>query len=502
MAGEQQRGTGGVPDGLVLGLLGFLLSLTALVWTATGAAGLLVHGSWPDGVAFSDSPAAIRSLATAPEDLPAAWPATPRTQLPGYGLFWGILLGEIMVGLVLAVFVLGTVTRARAVRAARRAPGARLVPGTEPRGVPEPQESRPAQPRSSAQVPTAAVPLPPQHRAEPSRPGTPLPPPITVPALSYGPPAARRTTALRAIADAPGAVLVLTSDPALWEESRSARAKLGPVHVYDPTHRTDAAVRLHWSPTADCEDRWTAAARAHALLAPVRPGARRDAATADTAETLLRSWLHAAALDGRPVKHVHRWAQGTQPQEPVTILRTHADAAAGAAGELESALTSHDERRSTATALVAHALAAHASLHIREACTANRADTLALASFVPETGTLYVVGEPVEDPRAHPGAVPLLTALTASVVEHGRRMAARSTDGRLDLPLTLVLDDVAAVAPIPRLPELLRTSGRPYELPTYALMRSQEQARSRWPNSSQWTDTLPGTAHPGGPPAR
>jgi hypothetical protein len=76
--------------------------------------------------------------------------------------------------------------------------------------------------------------------------------------------------------------------------------------------------------------------------------------------------------------------------------------------------------------------------------------------------------------------MPLLTALTASVVEHGRRMAARSSDGRLDPPMTLVLDDVAAVAPLPRLPELL-ASGQDQGLPTLALLRSQEQARARWP---------------------
>ena len=105
--------------------------------------------------------------------------------------------------------------------------------------------------------------------------------------------------------------------------------------------------------------------------------------------------------------------------------------------------------------MTARALSALSSVHIREACTPNRTDSLALDSFVDEGGTLYVVGEPIEDPRTHPGAMPLLTALASDVVEHGRRMAARSSDGRLDPPLTLVLDDVAAVAPLPQLPELL-----------------------------------------------
>jgi hypothetical protein len=105
-----------------------------------------------------------------------------------------------------------------------------------------------------------------------------------------------------------------------------------------------------------------------------------------------------------------------------------------------------------------------------------------LDSFVDEGGTLYVVGESIEDPRTNPGAMPLLTALTSSVVERGRRMAERSSSGRLDPPLTLVLDDVAAVAPLPQLPELL-AAGADRGLPTLALLRSREQARTRWPDA-------------------
>jgi hypothetical protein len=140
--------------------------------------------------------------------------------------------------------------------------------------------------------------------------------------------------------------------------------------------------------------------------------------------------------------------------------------------------------------LTARALSSLFTVNVREACTPNRTDTLTLDSFVNEGGTLYVVGEPIEDPRANPGAMPLLTALASSVVERGRRMAERSSSGRLDPPLTLVLDDVAAVAPLPQLPDLLASSapgtgagtGPDQGLPTLALLRSREQARSRWPH--------------------
>ncbi|MEU6808902.1 TraM recognition domain-containing protein [Streptomyces sp. NPDC046831] len=505
-------GRTGVPDGLLVGLLGFLLGMTLLVWTATGLAGLFAHGAWPSGVTFARTPLAMRHLVGRPHDLPGAWPDTPPGGLSGYGLFWGLFIGQLMVLFVLTVFVIGTVARWRAGRLRRRAehaakrerptpdtaPHPHAVPAPAPHEVPaqrtaaqppEPPHTQPEQPQQSQKTEQAQQPEP-VGAPRPAAPGG----PSAVLAAPFGqaPTAdgrtvvlgsreSRRSTAAQAVRDAAGPALVVTSNPGLWQDTKDARAKLGPVLLYDPLHLCDTPDRLHWSPIAGCADRTTATARATALLAPVRPTARIDQAVSDTAETLLRSYLHAAAVDGRTVRHVHRWAQGSQVQDAVRVLRTHPKAAPGAAGELEAALTSHPERRDIAQELTSRALASLFTVNVREACTPHRNDALALDSFVHEEGTLYVMGQSIEDPRTDPGAMPLLTALAQSVVEHGRRMAERSSSGRLDPPLTLVLDDVAAVAPLPDLPDLLST-GADRGLPTLALLRSREQARARWPH--------------------
>ncbi|MFF7842956.1 type IV secretory system conjugative DNA transfer family protein [Streptomyces ossamyceticus] len=539
-----QQGGGGIPDGLLIAVLGFLVGLTLLVWSATGLAGLFAHGAWPDRVTFTRTPLAVRSLVSAPQDLPAAWPDTPAAQLSGYGLFWGLLIGQLMILLVLTVFITGTLARWRAVRAREKA--ARAQAGAQPAPLP-PQTQVPSPPvpeprngtapltdtgptpapltkplatgteretvtagtdiayePSTAQGAAPASPAAPAAMAQPAHPGPAAPAPSLptgavvpaapfptdgnpagvrrTPALLLGGAETRRPAAIQAVCDAEGPALVVTSDPVIWSDTKDARAKLGPVLLYDPAHRCDTPARLHWSPISGCEDKPTAAARATALLAPIRPTAKIDQAMADAAETLLRSYLHAAAIDSRTVRHLHRWAQGTNVQEAVRILRTNAKAAAGSAGELESALTSHPERRDIAQALTARALSALSTVNVRESCTPNRADSLVLDSFVHEGGTLYVVGDPIEDPKANPSAMPLLTALASSVVERGRRVAERSSSGRLDPPLTLVLDDVAAVAPLPQLPDLLAT-GTDRGLPTLALLRSREQARARWPHA-------------------
>ncbi|MFC5219307.1 TraM recognition domain-containing protein [Streptomyces coerulescens] len=518
--GRQHRdGQGGIPDGLLVGILAFLLGMTLLVWTATGLAAWFAHGTWPSGVTFARTPLAMRYLVAEPHDIPGAWPDTPAGRLSGYGLFWGLFIGQLMILVVLTVFVLGTVARWRAVRAGRRtekaAPAAEPAPQPTPvqggmptpvqggmptpvqgevpapRREPEPTAARQTDNRPPEVRPDLPSPTPVAHEQLPSSseetpPTAPHAPfPATRPGgrekILVGPRETRRTTATQAVSDAEGPAVVVTSNPSLWQDTKDARGKLGPILLYDPTHLCDTPARLHWTPTTGCEDKQTAVSRAAALLTPVRPTSRLDQAVSDTAETLLRSYLHAAAVDGRTIRHVHRWSQGTQIQDAVRILRTNPKAAPGSAGELEAALTAHPERRDMAQELTTRALAALSMVNIRESCTPNRTDALTLDSFIDEGGTLYVVGESIEDPRANPGAMPLLTALAASVVERGRRMAERSSSGRLDPPMTLVLDDVAAVAPLPQLPELLAT-GADRGMPTLALLRSREQARSRWPH--------------------
>ncbi|MGW1642876.1 type VI secretion protein [Streptomyces lavendulae] len=631
---EPPARAGGIPDGVLVGLLAFLLGLAVLVWSATGLAALFSKGAWPATVTFTRTPGAVRALIAQPHDIAAAWPDTDPAALSGWGLFWGLFISQLLVALVLTIFTLGVVARTKARHTKPHAPqppeptdlrtptptpgtapyptpapgtatapypgtaptpgttayptptpgagtemapypgtapgtdptpgtrtgtgmapgaapaptlatapgtapapdpatapgtatapypttatapypGTAPAPGTAPGTAPAPATATApplapgAAPATPPRTASGTAPIPAQDPAPTLIPGaavTPAPPrptpndeayrygfgypprpPAAAPApadrfaaparLAYATPAERHRLAAQAIASAEGAVLVVTSSPALWSDTKDARAKLGPVLLYDPSHLCDTPARMHWNPADGCADRDTAAARAIALLAPVRPQARLDAAVADTAETLLRSWLQAAALDGRPFKQLHRWAQGNSAQDPVRILRTHLQAAPGAAGELESALTGHPERREQAQHLTARALSCLTSIHIREACTPNRTDALTLASFVAEGGSLYVVGEPLEDPRTHPGAMPLLTALASSVVEHGRRVAVRSSAGRLDPPLTLVLEDVAAVAPVPQLPDLLTDE----TLPLLALCRSREQARAHWP---------------------
>lgn len=499
----RSRREGGIPDGLLLFLIGFLLGITVLLWAGTGIAGLLAHGRWPHALHFTRTPQAMRELVVKPTDVHGAWPQVPAGDLPRPGLFWGIFVGELLVLLVLGGFAISTVSRARTLRAARTnavpahraghtildsTPPAPVVPrqqppAPEPTPVPEHHDLRsdvplPAEPANEA--PNGKV------REDEARLGTGpgeagLPPGQLVGSyvLFTGARSDHHPHAVQsAVLDAEGPVLVTCSGAATWRQTVGVRAKLGPVLLFDPEHLVDAPDRLRWAPHSGCEDPATATARARALLAPLRT---HDITADDAAATLLRCWLHAAAVDGLPFRQLHRWAAGSGSADAVRILRTARDVASGWSGELEATLHAHPERRETAQGIVRNALSGLNSVHIRDACSPGRGEALDLESFVNERGTLYVVGEPREDPRSRPGAMPLLTALVSSVVEHGRRMAEGSSPGRLDPPMTCVLDEVATVAPLPELPSLM-SQGPACGICVLAVLRSEEQARHRWPS--------------------
>jgi hypothetical protein len=518
MAAKKGEPAGGLPDGLIVGILGFLLGVTLLVWTATGIAGVLSHGGWPTDVHFTRTPQAMRHLIGDPHDIPAAWPGAPVGELPGSGLFWGIFISQFMVLFVLTVFVLNAVARTRArLKSPRQAAPAQAPVPVEPAPLPAPRRRRGEPVTSKAaggddgldawfrSVPGAAGPREdaPTTRLEPitvqsagdAGPGATAAAAIPHPAadpLAGG--EVTRTYALfasprgdkakrivqPAVLAAAGPAVVTTADPDTYQQTVGNRSKLGPVHVYDPAHLLDVPGRLRWAPHGGCERPETAGIRAAALLAPLRPARADEKIVHDTAVTLLRCWLHAAALDGGPFRQVQRWsASNSAAGEAVRILRTDTEAASGWSGELESVLHAHAERRDAAQALIRQTLEPLNAVHIRDACNPPRSGGLDVESFLAERGTLYVVGERIEDPRTHLGAMPLLTALVSSVVEHGRRMAAMSSAGRLDPPLTFVLDDIAALAPLPDLPDLLG-AGHHSGLPTLAVLRSPEQALARW----------------------
>ena len=337
--------------------------------------------------------------------MPGAWPATTPRPLLGYGLFWGLFISQLMVLFVLTIFVMGMVARWQCGRAGEKADPAAIparhearagVRGATPRrtlGGPAaaggpPHRAPPAPDRPADAAPMAAddnygvgsgrgrhpacatAPRTPAPRPPPRPSGTPTAPPSSSPPT---PPSGRRPR---------------TPAPSSAPSSSTTR----------PTSATPRPASTGPPPPA-ARTSDTAAARAIALLAPVRPTARIDRPSADTAETLLRSWLHAAAVDGRPSATCTAGPRAPSVQDAGTDPPYQPQGRPRRRGRTGGRAHRAPRTPGHGPGVDEPVPSPPLPVNIREACTPNRTDALALDSFVHEGGTLYVVGESIEDPR-------------------------------------------------------------------------------------------------------
>jgi type IV secretion system protein VirD4 len=110
-----------------------------------------------------------------------------------------------------------------------------------------------------------------------------------------------------------------------------------------------------------------------------------------------------------------------------------------------------------------------------DACSPSAEQQFDTAAFLRGGGTLYLLGTT----GAQLTVAPLITALVEDLVDAARRQAATTTGGRLEPPLTLLLDEAANIAPIPSLPNLLADGGGS-GVTTVCVLQSLAQARARW----------------------
>ncbi|HWA66463.1 MAG TPA: TraM recognition domain-containing protein, partial [Mycobacteriales bacterium] len=279
--------------------------------------------------------------------------------------------------------------------------------------------------------------------------------------------------------DAPGAALVTETRPDVLSHTLQLRATHGPVAAFDPQHLAgDRVPRLRWAPHAGCVDPLTAITRARALAAGAQlsPASVTDAAFwQGMTEAVLRCYLHAAALDDRSMRDVLTWTARPADPTPVRILRTHPDAAPGWVEELTAQSAADPRQRDSVWAGVRRAVDSLADPRVLDACSPPAGEALDLTEFIRDRGTLYLLGTT----GAQLTVAPLVTALVEALVDTARTLAAATPGGRIDPPLTVLLDEAANIAPIPSLPNLLADGGGS-GITTICVLQSLAQARARW----------------------
>ncbi|MDR2566175.1 MAG: TraM recognition domain-containing protein [Bifidobacteriaceae bacterium] len=285
---------------------------------------------------------------------------------------------------------------------------------------------------------------------------------------------------INAILDAPGAVVTTSTRPDNLTATMRARQKAGPVAVFDPQQLAEGLpAGLRWSPVRGCEQPLTAMIRATGLASATGiggGGVENGGFWEGKTRVALQSLLHAAALGQRDSAELFRWTlDPNSANDAVGILRTSPDAATGWAEALDATIHADPRTRDSIWQGVSLSLSALADPRVLAAVSPGKGETFDPARFLLDRGTLYLLAT-----GAGAGASSaLVAAFIEDLVETARKLAARSPGARLDPPLTLALDEIGNLAPLPSLPVLMAEGGGT-GITTLPVLQSLAQARQKW----------------------
>ena len=296
--------------------------------------------------------------------------------------------------------------------------------------------------------------------------------------LVMAPPRSGKTGWLaRVIMHYPGPVLSTTTRPDVYALTSGLRARRGPVAVFNPQRigGITATSTFRWSPIAGCEDRAVAIRRADAFAnALPQEGENRFFQT--SARAYLRAMFHAAALIGGDMRLVALWARtGTKggAQDAEEILRRHG--APDWAVELAQLRGKAEKTNATNEMVMGQMTGFMADPALAEAVLPT-GDDLDLATFLCQSGTLYMIADP--GGNEEPPLAPLFAAMATEVHHVAARIGQASAGGRLDPPLLMALDEIVQVCPLP-LPSLLADSGGK-GIQIIPVVHGEAQLRTRW----------------------
>jgi type IV secretion system protein VirD4 len=319
--------------------------------------------------------------------------------------------------------------------------------------------------------------------------------------LVLGPPRSGKTTSLVIpnVLAAPGPVVTTSTKPDVLLATARARAEAGRCWLWDPSGTVappPGVTRARCSPVPACRSWEVALLTARALTGAARPGgwAGGSAGSGDSghwlerAEALLAPLLHAAAVTDGGIRRVVQWVHRRDLDTALGALGGGGAGALGDSGDggdggdggglaldVLSGVTATDSRElSGIWSTAAGILAAYRSAEALAAADDPNLDPLLLALG---TDTVFVCA-----PARHQALVaPLVVGFVEQVRDGAYAAATTAAAGgrRPGPPVTLALDEVANIAPLPDLPAIVAEGGS-QGLHVLACLQDLSQARARW----------------------
>ena len=274
----------------------------------------------------------------------------------------------------------------------------------------------------------------------------------------------------------PGPVLSTTTKHDVFELTSGIRARLGPVHVFNPQGVGSVPSTFRWNPIDGCQDPATAIRRADGFAQSVSQQGVEDATFwASKASDYLRAYFFAAACAGLDLRDVARWVTGSGELEAEEILAVVPGPGQQWADQLAELRGQANKTAQTIRMTMSRALAFLADPALAESVLPGPGQSLDLERFVREPATLYLIAES----RGEESPVAPLFACLANELHHIAALAgSRMPGGRLDPPLLMALDEVTQICPVPVPSWLADSGGKGIQIITVA--HGEAQLRSRW----------------------
>ncbi|MFI1734931.1 TraM recognition domain-containing protein [Streptomyces acidicola] len=256
--------------------------------------------------------------------------------------------------------------------------------------------------------------------------------------------------------DAPGAVLATSTKYDIVELTEAIRARVGNILIWNPECLADRPSNISWDPVIGCSHPQLGVERskrrAKSLLegSDFTKGMENRNFWTSSSYRVLKAFLWAADAEGLSLIDVARWSKQPHRYEAIEIFKKHSDIAPrgwqddleqqqkvdGKATTLENVfgtlsqtfmfLDSPDIQR-----VILSAHRPHAQFDVE--------------AYLRSRDTLYMLGNDSDVG----GMGPLFTCLTSEVYAGARAMASRMRGGRLDPPMTFVLDEAALICSVP-----------------------------------------------------
>ena len=455
-----RSGAGGPSDAFMLGLIGLVAGVLALIWLWGGVAGELFGRGWPHVNGPGALLAVLSRLPAHVGDPSQAWPRPARGLLPGpagaYAALALLAVGAAVIGrFALRAGLLDLVrphhsgsswASARELRVLGGRAGSRLVLGRR-RGRTLYAEHRHA-------------------------------------LVAFGPPQSGKSAglAIPALLEWEGPAVASSIKTDLLAATVARRRQLGPVFVFDPFELAGPLGQT-WSPLGGATT-WDGALEVAWRLAAAgeldQKGVEGGDFWAVAAEQRLAPLLYAAAGTGAGIDRLVRWAYGQGLREldqALAQLSGEAEtgqqvADANAAYDAVRAFEAQADR--TRSSIEATAQGLLRAYRFARVARSARSCEITADRILDEASTLYLIG----DAKASKLLRPLFLALASEVIDRAYERA-NAGDGRLERPLLVCLDEAGNVAPLPNLAEIASTAPS-HNIQLVSIFHDLQQARSRY----------------------